>query len=344
MVHFIFVDTFSRHSITYNFNSAFAHKRCGCHQRAIAARSLILVSKAKKLPVYHDYPFQSHFFRIGEHRLHYLDEGQGPCVVMVHGNPTWSYYFRHLVAGLRGTHRVIAVDHLGCGLSDKPGDYSYTLSNHINNLKLLLEHLYIDSCSLVVHDWGGAIGIGYAVSHPHKIDRIAVMNTAAFRSQRMPWRIRFCRLPVVGDILVRLLNGFAWPATFMAVTKAMPGEVRANYLRPYDSWRNRVAIAAFVKDIPMTRDHRSYGTLVKIEEGLEELRRLNIPLYILWAGKDFCFNDSFYAEWRKRFPEAQHRYFADAGHYLLEDRKEEILPLLARFFAAKEEISAEQEA
>jgi cis-3-alkyl-4-acyloxetan-2-one decarboxylase len=309
----------------------------------VVARSSIPVLKATKLTVYHDYPFQGHFFRIGEHRLHYLDEGQGPCVVMVHGNPTWSYFFRHLVAGLRGTHRVIALDHLGCGLSDKPGDYPYVLENHINNLERLLEYLRIDSCSLVVHDWGGAIGFGYAVRHPQKIERIAVMNTAAFRSSRMPWRIRLCRLPIVGEILVRLCNGFAWPATYMAVAKALPQEVKASYLRPYNSWRNRVAIDAFVKDIPMTAGHRSYGTLAEIEEGLEKLRRLPISLYILWGGKDFCFNDSFYEEWRQRFPEAQHRYFAEAGHYLLEDKGEEIIPLLQQFFTAKEEVSAEQE-
>lgn len=294
--------------------------------------------------MYHDYPFQSHFFQIGEHRLHYLDEGQGPCVVMVHGNPTWSYYFRHLVAGLRGTHRVIALDHLGCGLSDKPGDYAYVLRNHIANLERLLEYLHIDTCSLVVHDWGGAIGFGYAVRHPQKIAHIAVMNTAAFPSPRMPWRIRLCRVPVFGEILVRLCNGFAWPATYMAVSKALPGEVKASYLRPYNNWHNRVAIAAFVKDIPMTRDHHSYETLAEIEEGLENLRHLHIPLYIFWGGKDFCFNDAFYEEWLQRFPEAQHRYFADAGHYLLEDKGEEILPLLKQFFAAKEEMSAEQEA
>lgn len=263
---------------------------------------------------------------------------------MVHGNPTWSYYFRRLVTGLRGTHRVIALDHIGCGLSDKPGDYAYVLKNHINNLEHLIEYLHIDSFSLVAHDWGGAIGIGYAVRHPQKIERIAVMNTAAFRSPRMPWRIRLCRLPIIGEILVRLCNGFAWPATFMAVSKTMSEEVKGSYLRPYNSWRNRVAIAAFVKDIPMTPDHCSYGTLVEIEEGLEKLRRLSIPFYILWGGKDFCFNNSFYAEWRRRFPEAQHRYFADAGHYLLEDKGEEILPLLARFFKAQDVISVEREA
>jgi pimeloyl-ACP methyl ester carboxylesterase len=341
------IDTFSRHSITYVPNPMGAQLHAGCHRRNIqrvAAQSSIPVLKATKLPVYHDYPYQGHFFRIGEHRLHYLDEGQGPCIVMVHGNPTWSYYFRHLVATLRGTHRVIALDHLGCGLSDKPGDYPYSLKKHIDNLESLLEYLRIDNCSLVVHDWGGAIGFGYAVRHPQRIKRIALMNTAAFRSPRMPWRIRVCRLPVLGEILVRLCNGFAWPATFMAVSKVMSREVKASYLRPYNSWHNRVAIAAFVKDIPMTRDHRSYATLEAIEQGLEKLRRLGIPLFILWGGKDFCFNDSFYEEWRQRFPKAQYRYFADAGHYLLEDKGEEILPLLSRFFAPKEMVSMEQEA
>ena len=281
--------------------------------------------------VYHDYPYRGRFFPIGEHRMHYLDEGQGPCVVLVHGNPTWSYYFRHVIAALSPTNRVIAIDHLGCGLSDKPGDYPYTLKNHIDNLEALLEHLGIERCALVVHDWGGAIGFGYAVRHPRHIAKIALMNTAAFRSPRIPWRIRLCRVPVLGEILVRLCNGFAWPATFMAVTKPMSPQVARGYLAPYNNWRNRVAIAAFVNDIPLKSRHPSYATLVAIEEGLEGLRHNSLPISIFWGGKDFCFNDHFYREWRRRFPEAQYHYFGDAGHYLLEDAGEQVIALLRQF-------------
>ena len=281
--------------------------------------------------MYVDYPYHGRYFRIGDHRMHYLDQGQGPCVVMVHGNPTWSYFYRHLINALMPNNRVIALDHLGCGLSDKPQNYPYTLTSHIDNLEALLESLAIDRCSLVVHDWGGAIGFGYAVRHPQRIERIALMNTAAFRSRRIPRRIALCRLPLLGEILVRLCNGFAWPATFMAVTRRLAPEVVRGYLGPYDSWRNRVAIAAFVKDIPLHPRHPSYPALLAIEEGLARLRDRSLPLAIFWGGKDFCFNDSFYEEWRRRFPEAEHHYFAEAGHYLLEDAGDQVIPMLNRF-------------
>lgn len=288
---------------------------------------------SKKLrAVYPDYPFSSHYFPHKDGRIHYIDEGSGPVVVMVHGNPTWSFFFRRLISRLQKNHRVIALDHMGCGLSDKPSDYPYLLAQHIENLEKLLDHLHIDRFSLIVHDWGGAIGIGCAVNRLERLEKLVVMNTAAFRSSRMPWRIRLCRLPFLGEIIVRLFNGFARPATFMAVTKKMDAAVAAAYLAPYDSWHNRVAISRFVQDIPMEPSHPSYATLLRIEEKLPLIRDRNVPMLIIWGGRDFCFNDTFFAEWRKRFPEAQSHYFNDGGHYILEDKGEEIGPIVQAFF------------
>ncbi len=285
--------------------------------------------------MYKDYPFKSNYLNIRGGRLHYVDEGTGPVIVMVHGNPTWSYYYRHLIARFRLSHRVIAVDHMGCGLSDKPSNYPYCLAQHIENIDKLLVHLGVGRFSLIVHDWGGAIGFGCAVQRLDQIDKIALMNTAAFRSTRLPWRIRLCRLPVIGEIIVRLFNGFAWPASFMAVTKRLEAETARGYLAPYSSWHNRVAIARFVQDIPMDSGHSSYARLVEIENRLPLLRDQNTPVLILWGGKDFCFNDHFYIEWQRRFPEAESHYFSNGGHYILEDKIAEILPILRNFFYLK---------
>ncbi|MGW8194039.1 MAG: alpha/beta fold hydrolase [Desulforhopalus sp.] len=278
-----------------------------------------------------DYPFTSRFLNINTHRLHYIDEGKGPPIVMVHGNPTWSFYYRKLISSLQSRHRVIAYDHMGCGLSDKPNTYPYCLDKHIENLERLLDHLEIERFSLVMHDWGGAIGLGCAVKRAECIDRVVVMNSAAFRSRRMPLRIRLCRTPIFGQIIVRLFNGFAWPAQFMAVVKRMAPETAAAYLAPYDSWRNRVAIFRFVEDIPMSPHHRSYDTLVGIEQGLPGLNKRHIPFLILWGGKDFCFNDHFYKQWQKHFPAAEKHYFCDGGHYILEDKFEDIEPIVQSF-------------
>ncbi len=278
-----------------------------------------------------EYPFTSHYAEIGGHRLHYLDEGEGAVVVAVHGNPTWSFYYRNVVSYLKKSFRVIALDNMGCGFSDKPQDYPYTLERHIQNLTELLTLLKIERCSFIVHDWGGAIGLGYTVRNPAKIEKLIVLNTAAFRSRRIPFRIRLCRWPVIGDILVRGCNGFAWPATFMAVTKKMASQTRDYYLLPYDTWKNRIAIHRFVQDIPLASSHPSYPTLVAIEEGLKELQDLNIPMLLLWGGQDFCFTRDFFEEWRNRFPQAESYMFEDFGHYVLEDGSKVLLPLISNF-------------
>lgn len=279
-----------------------------------------------------DYTFQPNYLSLDGNKLHYIDEGDGPVIVMVHGNPTWSYFFRRAITLLKTNYRVIAVDHMGCGLSDKPQKYNYTLAQHIENVERLLEHLEVEKYSLVVHDWGGAIGFGCAVKSPSSIEKIVIMNTAAFRSSRIPFRIQLCRLPVLGKIIVRLFNGFAWPALFMAVEQKMPKDVAQAYVHPYDSWNNRVAVHRFVMDIPMSPEHESYGSLVEIEDQLESLQALKIPVMILWGGQDFCFNTSFYDEWKRRFPGAENHFFADGGHYILEDKWPEIAPLLKTFF------------
>lgn len=259
----------------------------------------------------------------------YLDQGKGHPVVCVHGNPSWSYLYRNLIKELSRDYRCIAPDHIGCGFSDKPADYQYILQNHIANLEGLLDHLKVKECTLVVHDWGGAIGMGWAGRYPERVKRLVILNTAAFRSTRIPFRIRVCRWPLIGDVLVRGLNGFAGPAIFMAVTKKMNRNVAQGFLAPYKSWRNRVAILRFVQDIPLGSRHSSWHTLVEVEQGLERLQQH--PMLICWGGKDFCFNDHFYREWQQRFPEAEAHYFEHGGHYVLEDELPAIGPLIKRF-------------
>ncbi len=276
-----------------------------------------------------EYPFTPKSIMVDDHRMSYLDEGSGPVVVMVHGNPSWSYLYRNLVTELKDTHRCIVPDHIGCGLSDKPQDYPYRLQNHIDNLSSLLDHLQVEQCVLVVHDWGGAIGMGWAGAHPERIAGLVVLNTAAFASSHLAFRIAVCRWPVVGALLVRGCNGFAWPATFMAVHNKMSPGVAAGFLYPYNSWQNRVAVHRFVEDIPMGDAHPSRQTLAGVESSLVNLQ--DKPMLICWGGEDFCFNDHFFKEWQRRFPAADSHYFAKAGHYVLEDALEEIMPLLSSF-------------
>ncbi len=275
------------------------------------------------------FPFTPKSYMVDGHRLAYLDEGSGPPVVMLHGNPSWSYLYRNLIVALRDNYRLIVLDHLGCGFSDKPQDYSYCLHNHIDNLERLLAGLGIKKCSLVVHDWGGAIGMGWAGKYPERVAALVVLNSAAFRSRHIPLRIAICRWPLLGQLLVRGLNGFAGAAVTMAVNKKMKPEVAAGFLHPYDSWQNRIAVFRFVQDIPLDNSHPSWQELVRIENSLILLQ--NKPMLICWGGRDFCFNQLFYEQWKQRFPQAEAHCFAEAGHYVLEDAFAKIAPLVDDF-------------
>jgi len=276
------------------------------------------------------YPFVAQKISIQGHNLSFLDQGQGRVIVMLHGNPTWSFFYRNLAILLQDTYRVIVPDHMGCGFSDKPQDYSYTLKTHIDNLETLLADLDIEKFSLVVHDWGGAIGMGLAVRNPERVESVVVMNTAAFPSQRIPLRIRMCRVPLLGDLIVRGFNGFARGALTMAVVNKMTPAVARGYLEPYDSWAHRIALLRFVQDIPLTPKDASWKSLTEIDHGLNLLH--DIPMLVLWGGRDFCFTRHFYNEWLQRFPGAESHFFPDAGHYVLEDAFNAMPPRLTTFF------------
>lgn len=251
-------------------------------------------------------------------QMHYLDEGKGPVVLMLHGNPTWSFFYRNLVNALVAAgFRCIVPDHIGCGLSDKPSNYPYVLERRIEDVERLVDHLRIDRFSLVVHDWGGAIGCGFAGRRPDALEKLVVLNTAAFRSKRIPRRISLVKLPIVGELAIRGLNGFARPAVTMAVESPLAKHVRDGYLWPYQNWADRVATWNFVKDIPLHKRHASYAMLLEVEKDLSELAKK--PTQIVWGAKDFCFNLHFFEQWRKLFPEAETHLHETSGHYILED-------------------------
>src|SRR3954452_6606325 len=255
-------------------------------------------------------------------RYHYLDEGEGEPLVMVHGNPTWSFYFRGLVAGLRDSYRTIVPDHIGCGLSDKPDDarYAYTLESRIDDLEALVDHLGLDAgLTLVVHDWGGAMGLGYATRHPERVARLVVLNTAAFHlpaTKAFPWPLWICRDTPLGAWMVRGLNAFCRGAALVGCKRnPMPRALRAAYVAPYDSWANRIAVHRFVQDIPLRPGDRAYDLVTEVQDRLGQLA--GVPMLIAWGLKDFVFDRHFLEEWMDRFPGAEVHAYANAGHYIL---------------------------
>ncbi len=279
------------------------------------------------------YPFQSHWFSLDGMRMHYLDEGDGPVVLLLHGNPTWSFMWREMVLALRGEYRVIVPDHLGCGLSDRPaaGTYSYRLAERAEDILRLLEGLKIERAALVGHDWGGAIGMGAAARSPHRFSRIVLMNTAAFLLRRCPLRIRLCHLPVVGPLAVKGLNVFARAALRVCVERPerITSTVRAGYLAPYDGRGNREAIYRFIRDIPLRPSHPTHATLSAIESALPRFR--DTPICLIWGMRDWVFTGEFLDRFIQAWPHAEVHRLAGAGHYLLEDAGEEVIPLVKAF-------------
>ncbi len=287
-------------------------------------------------PLASEYPFQPRRLPLdGGVSMSYVDEGAGPVLLFVHGNPTWSFAWRRLIRHFSPNFRCIAVDHIGCGLSDKPQHYRYVLDQHIENLRQLIESLDLNQITLIAHDWGGCIGMGTAVELPSRFSRFILMNTAAFRSRRIPLRIAACRLPLVGPLAVRGLNLFSRAALQMAVsdTRNLTPAARAGYLAPYNSWQNRIAIQRFVEDIPMQPRHPSYDRLVRIEDGLARLT--DRPLLLPWGEQDWCFTPEFRREFERRFPRAESAPFPEAGHYLFEDAPDALIARIETFLSTR---------
>ncbi len=283
------------------------------------------------------YPFEAHHLDLDGLKYHYLDEGSGEAVVAVHGNPTWSFYYRDLVKELRDQFRVIVPDHMGCGLSDKPDDgaYDYTLSRRVEDFSKLMDDRDVDGVNLVVHDWGGMIGLAWAVRHPERVKRLVILNTAAFhlpKSKSFPWQLWIVRDTPFGPLMVRGFNGFARGATHLACTrKRLPKDVRDAYCAPYDSWNDRIATLRFVQDIPLNAGEPGYDIVSETAARLDVFR--DRPVLVCWGDRDFVFDHHFLAEWERIYPDAEVHRFADCGHYILEDASEEVIPLIRHFLA-----------
>lgn len=289
-----------------------------------------------------EYPYESHYLELGGNRLHYLDEkpsvgidrgvsNNADPVLMVHGNPTWSFYYRRLIGSLSEQRRVIAVDNMGCGLSDKPADFDYCLQSHIDNVCAVVDQLGLQNVTLMAHDWGGAIGMGALLARKSAFKKIILFNTAAFPPPYLPFRISVCRWPLIGKIGVQGFNMFARAATFMATEQkgGLPRPIAAGLLAPYDSWANRVAIYQFVKDIPMSRTHRTWSVLETIENKLSTIA--DWPIQLIWGMKDWCFRPECLRRFEENWPEAESHELADAGHYVIEDEPEEVDRLVREF-------------
>jgi haloalkane dehalogenase len=282
------------------------------------------------------YPFAGHFLRVGgESRLHYLDEGAGPPLLLLHGNPTWSFYYRDLVLGLRDRYRCIAPDHVGCGLSDKPRGWTGGIAAHAANVVELMERLDLRDLTLVTHDWGGPIGYLAAARAPERIGRLITFNTAGALLP-LPRALMLLRAPVLGPVLVCGLNALVRAGFLASAANGAPlaPRARAGYLAPYDSWDHRRAILRFVREIPVERDHPNRRLLGELGDILP--RFADRPHLVIWGARDPVFHRGYLDAWQRLFPHAEVHSLEQAGHWVVEEASTQVLSLVRAFLTRTE--------
>lgn len=263
------------------------------------------------------YPFSPQFFRTPAGTMHYLDEGKGDPVIFIHGNPSWSFQFRHVIRDLSMNCRCIAPDHLGFGLSEKPREWSYLPQDHAKNLVLLLDSLNLQNITLVVGDWGGPIGLSYALHHPEKVRNIVITNTWLW-PVRHDWYFevfsRFMGGPP-GRFLIYRYNFFAkilMPSMFGTKTRLTPA-IHAQYLAPLSLQEDRKGCAVLPREILGSSEWL---------QGLWEQRDVlaDKQMTIAWGMKDIAFRKKELATWVRAFPRARIVRYEDTGHFVSEER------------------------
>ena len=285
-----------------------------------------------------EYPFQPKRIEIRPGiAMSYLDEGprDAAVIVMLHGNPSWSYYWRRLVDAVSRQFRCIVPDHIGMGLSDKPIDsvYRYTVESRVNDLTALLAHLDVQGpVILAVHDWGGMIGFAWALSHVSQVAGLIITNTAGFPlppNKRAPWFIQLGRQWALGEWCVRRLNAFARAVARWGVRTPMLPAIRQAYLAPYGDWDQRIGIARFMQDIPYGPKDESWHIVHSVDVHLAKLA--DRPTLIGWGLLDPVFDRQFFECFCQRFPNATVCAYPDAGHYILEDEATDLIARIERF-------------
>lgn len=275
-----------------------------------------------------EYPFESHFFQVPGGNLHYVDEGSGSPIVMVHGNPSWSFLYRKLIRRFRSGYRCIAIDHLGFGLSDKPEGWSYLPEDHARNLALFIDKLGLKNITLAVQDWGGPIGLSYAIAHPGNVSRIIIMNTWAWPVHRDPYYIIFSGIMggPIGRLLIRRYNVFAriiMRQTFGDKRKLSPA-IHEQYLRALSSPGERKGCYVFAKQI--------VASTPWLDHLWSHISILNdIPKLIVWGMKDIAFREKELQRWERKFPEAHIVRLPSVGHFVQEEAPEELAAAVAPF-------------
>ncbi|MEK7811646.1 MAG: alpha/beta fold hydrolase [Pseudomonadota bacterium] len=279
-----------------------------------------------------EYPFASHFFQTDAGKLHYVDEGRGEVVLMLHGNPAWSFLYRNLIKLLSPNYRCIAPDYIGFGLSDKPLDWDYLPEEHARHIEALIGHLGLKDITLVVGDWGGPIGMNYAVSHPHNVKRLIVMNTWAWPVNRDFHYVAFSTFMggPIGRFLIRRFNFFA--GTFMRVAfgdkNKLSPEAHQHYLRALPTEAERKGNYVFPKQIIA-----STPWLAQLWSRIGVLQ--DKPALFVWGMKDVAFREKELKQWQSVLPNSLTLRLNTVGHFVQEEAPQELGEAVTEFLRNK---------
>ena len=276
-------------------------------------------------------PFQSRFVSVSGYRMHYIDEGTGPVVLCLHGNPTWCFLYRNVIRELRDSFRFIAPDFLGCGLSDRTPGVRWKAIDRINQLEEFVSALGLTSFSMIMHDWGGPLGTGFMLRRLQSIERIVYLNTTLTETESLPPIIKLAAMPVIGKALTRHTATFVKLTTSMGAYKKLTPDVKEGYLAPYATRRQRDAIWDFVDDIPFDTSHPTYSQMVEIAAGLPEVAKK--PVKIIWGLRDPCFHREMLSKVAAHFPQADILEIADASHLVLDDAPQVAIPAIKEFLS-----------
>ena len=269
------------------------------------------------------FPFTSRFFSVGKHRLHYVDEGQGPVLLLMHACPLWAFSFREVIRTFSSDYRVIALDQMGFGLSDKPADFDYRLEMHADHLEMFVHSLGLTDITLIMHGRGSTIGMAYAVRNPDNIRAFVTLNAMGFTGFFLPWRLQVCRIPWLGAKIVLGLD------LLTREFRRYPEAVRDAYSLPFPDRASKISLVRFIEDIPCVPEDDSAQSMLEVETSLWMLREK--PASIIWAGKDWLYTKRSFRAWTKYFPEAEVHMIENAGRYIQEDAPDELISLLRDF-------------
>lgn len=275
-----------------------------------------------------EYPFKHNYFKVNDTTMHYVDEGEGEVLLFVHGTPSWSFEFRNVIKFLSKKYRCIAIDHIGFGLSEKPAKYDYTVQNHTASLLKLITHLQLNQFTMLVHDFGGIIGLAAAEQIPEKIKGLVILNTWCRSIQDEPEykKMKMILGSPLMPLLYRYLNfsaKYILPAAFGERSRLTP-EIHQHFLRPFSKASERNGTIAFAKSL--LRDQDYYASVGKKLSILKDK-----PVLIIWGMKDEFITEKHLLWMQEQFPGSKVVRYDDAGHFVLEEKSVVAGPVIAEF-------------